>query len=31
MPSLTGHQKGTTIVKGVGMKCSPSLKFDWGQ
>ena len=31
MPSVTGHQKGTTIVKGVGMKCSPSLKFDWGQ
>ena len=31
MPAVTGHQKGTTIVKGIGMKCSPSLKFEWGQ
>lgn len=31
MPGVTGHQKGTTIVKGIGMKCSPSLTFEWGQ
>ena len=31
MPGVSGHQKGTTIVKGIGMKCSPSLKFEWGQ
>jgi hypothetical protein len=31
MPGVTRHQKGTTTVKGLGMKCSPSLKFDWGQ
>ncbi len=31
MPGVTGHQKGTTIVKGIGVKCSPSLKFEWGQ
>ncbi len=31
MPAVSGHQKGTTTVKPIGMKCSPSLKFDWGQ
>jgi hypothetical protein len=31
MPAVSGHQKGTTTVTGVGMKCSPSLKFEWGQ
>jgi len=31
MPGVSGHQKGTTTVKGIGMKCSPSLKFEWGQ
>jgi hypothetical protein len=31
MSGVTGHQKGTTTVKGIGMKCSPSLQFDWGQ
>lgn len=31
MPGVSGHQKGTTTVKGVGMQCSPSLKFEWGQ
>src|SRR6202140_3699805 len=31
LPGVSGHQKGTTRVKGVGMKCSPSLQFDWGQ
>src|SRR6266436_8321895 len=31
LPSVSGHQKGTTKVKGVGMKCSPSLQFDWGK
>lgn len=30
MPFVSGHTKGTTTVKGVGMKCDPSLKFDWG-
>ena len=30
MPAVTGHKKGTTVVKGVGMKCAPSIKFDWG-
>ena len=31
LPAVAGHQKGTTTLKGVGMSCSPSLKFDWGQ
>jgi hypothetical protein len=31
LPGVLGHQKGTTTVKGVGMKCSPSLQFDWGR
>lgn len=31
LPGVSGHQKGTTTVKGVGMKCSPSLQFDWGR
>ena len=31
MPGVSGHQKGTTTMKGIGMKCSPSLKFEWGQ
>jgi hypothetical protein len=31
LPAVLGHQKGTTTVKGVGMKCSPSFEFDWGQ
>lgn len=31
LPGVSGHQKGTTKVKGTGMKCSPSLQFDWGQ
>jgi hypothetical protein len=30
-PFVSGHQKGTTTMKGVGMNCSPSIKFDWGQ
>jgi len=30
MPAVTGHKKGTTVVRGVGMKCAPSIKFDWG-
>jgi hypothetical protein len=30
MPFVTGHKKGTTTVKSVGMKCDPSIKFDWG-
>jgi hypothetical protein len=30
MPFVSGHKKGTTTVKGVGMTCSPSIKFDWG-
>jgi len=31
LPGVLGHQKGTTTVKGVGMKCSPSLQFNWGR
>ena len=31
MPGVSGHQKGTTTVKGIGMQCSPSLEFEWGQ
>jgi len=30
MPFVSGHQKGSTTVKGVGMNCSPSIKFEWG-
>jgi hypothetical protein len=30
LPFVSGHKKGTTTVKGVGMTCSPSIKFDWG-
>jgi hypothetical protein len=30
LPAVTGHGKGTTTVKAVGVACSPSLKFDWG-
>jgi hypothetical protein len=29
-PFVSGHSKGTTTLKGVGMGCSPSIKFDWG-
>jgi hypothetical protein len=31
LPGVSGHPKGTTTVKGVGMKCSPSLQFNWGR
>ncbi len=31
MPGVLGKQEGTTTVQGVGMRCSPSIKFDWGQ
>lgn len=31
MPGVSGHPKGTTTVKGMGMQCSPSLQFEWGQ
>jgi len=30
MPFVTGHKKGSTTVKGVGMNCAPSIKFDGG-
>jgi hypothetical protein len=30
MPFVSGHNKGTTSIKGVGMACSPAIKFDWG-
>jgi hypothetical protein len=30
LPFVSGRHKGTTTVKGVGMTCSPLLKFDWG-
>jgi hypothetical protein len=30
LPFVSGRQKGTTTVKGVGMNCSPSIKFEWG-
>jgi hypothetical protein len=30
LPFVAGHQKGTTVVKGLGTDCSPSIKFDWG-
>jgi len=30
-PFVAGHAKGTTTVKGVGMDCSPVLKFAWGR
>jgi hypothetical protein len=30
MPFVSGHGKGATTVKAVGMDCSPSVKFDWG-
>jgi hypothetical protein len=30
MPFVSGHPRGTTTVKGVGMSCAPSIKFDWG-
>jgi hypothetical protein len=29
-PFVSGQHKGTTTIKGVGMTCSPSIKFDWG-
>jgi hypothetical protein len=31
LPFVAGHTKGTMRIKGVGMGCSPSLQFDWGQ
>lgn len=31
LPGVAGKTKGTTTVKGIGMKCSPTLKFDWGK
>ncbi|HZZ38082.1 MAG TPA: hypothetical protein VFE06_03050 [Acidobacteriaceae bacterium] len=31
MPAVAGHSGGTTGIKGVGMACAPSLKFDWGR
>jgi hypothetical protein len=30
MPFVSGHAKGTTTIKGVGMACSPSINFEWG-
>jgi hypothetical protein len=30
MPFVSGHRRGTTTVKNVGLNCSPSIKFDWG-
>ena len=30
MPFVSGHRNGTTTIKGIGMTCSPSIKFDWG-
>lgn len=30
LPFVLGQKSGTTNIKGVGMKCSPSVKFDWG-
>ena len=30
LPFVAGHQKSTTTVKGLGVECSPSIKFDWG-
>ena len=30
MPFVSGHGKGATTVKAVGMDCSPAVKFDWG-
>ena len=30
MPFVSGHNKGTTTIRGVGMACSPKIKFDWG-
>ena len=30
MPAVTGHDKGTTVVKTAGVNCSLSVKFDWG-
>jgi len=30
MPFVAGRQKGATTVKGIGMNCSPSIKFEWG-
>jgi hypothetical protein len=30
LPFVSGHKNGTTTIKGVGMKCSPAVKFDWG-
>jgi len=30
MPFVSGHDKGTTTIKGIGT-CAPSVKFDWGK
>lgn len=30
MPFVSGHHKGTATIKDLGMSCSPSIKFDWG-
>ncbi len=30
MPYVSGHNKGTTTVKGGGTACSLSIKFEWG-
>ena len=31
MPFVAGRARGTTRIAAVGLACSPSLKFDWGQ
>lgn len=30
LPFVTGHSKGTTGTRPVGIACSPLIKFDWG-
>ncbi len=30
LPFVAGHKSGTTTIKGVGMKFSPTVGFDWG-
>jgi hypothetical protein len=30
LPFVSGRQRRTTAVNGVGMTCAPSRKFDWG-
>jgi hypothetical protein len=31
MPFVSGEKTGTTTVQAVGIGCSPSIKFEWGQ